>query len=531
MIRLLSGWLFMFVIVATSAVCRAGEIGPTDLSRLIDNRLGIDAADCSRFAGDSQFLRRLTLDLAGRIPTISEVYTYLGNTSESRRSDAIRRLMNSGIHRRNMATFWRHSWVPQADTPEFASVAEGFELWLVHRLQEGARYDELVAEILTLDNSSLVAASTTPIGFYNANQSKPENLAASATRAFLGINLDCAQCHDHPFSRWTREQFWQTAAFFAPPETDPAGQIHLPKVRIPDTDLTYEPALLTRAKIQWPQKPDSATLRRILADWMKQDQERLLAKNAVNRLWAQFFGEAIIEPIDDLSRDEFQSGDRADLLNDLAATFIATGYNLDILVEGIVGSHAYRLTSSATTPGDFMAVADVAPSAEAEGPPVSAPDDSAPLQIARPIVRGLTGEQLYDSLQTAAGLPPERTDVGGRPVRSQSWNFSALFYTERTHTAERSIAQALTLMNGSLVNEMTSPQGNPMLASVLSSPFMSFPEQIDTVFIAVLGRHARAAELQAVSRNFDSGRDTSREQHLGNLFWVLVNSSEFNTNH
>jgi hypothetical protein len=102
---------------------------------------------------------------------------------------------------------------------------------------------------------------------------------------------------------------------------------------------------------------------------------------------------------------------------------------------------------------------------------------------------------------------------------------------ERPNTAERSISQSLTLMNGSLVNELASPKGNPMLASVLSSPFMTFDEQIDTVFIAVLSRHARDTELQVVKRNFESRPDAVREQHLGNLFWVLVNSSEFNTNH
>ncbi len=183
-----------------------------------------------------------------------------------------------------------------------------------------------------------------PIGFYNANQSKPENLAASSTRAFLGVNLDCAQCHDHPFSRWTREQFWQTAAFFAPPQmrTKMAGR-NFPKFAFRIRILEYEPALLTQAEIQWPQKLDSVSLRLVLVDWMKENPERLLAKNAVNRLWAYFFGEAIIEPMDDLSRDEFQSGDQADLLNALAAVFVTSGYKLNVVVEGIVGSNAYRL--------------------------------------------------------------------------------------------------------------------------------------------------------------------------------------------
>lgn len=503
--------------VAAVAPCRAADVTAFEISRLIDHRLGIDAVDESRIASDAEFLRRMTLDLAGRIPTIAETHEYLGNTSESRRADAIDRLMHSGIYYRNMATVWRRSWVPQADTREFAAVTDDFELWLAHRLREGAPYDALVAEIMTLD-SSRADVPMTPIGFYDANQSKPENLAASSTRAFLGINLDCAQCHNHPFSRWTREQFWQTAAFFARPEVDDHGQSKPPRVRIPETDLEYEPTLLNKAEIQWPAKLDSVSLRQVLVRWMKDNPERLLAKNGVNRLWAHFFGEAIIEPMDDLSRDEFQTGARAELLNDLAEAFVASGYRLDVIVEGIVSSRAYRLSSFASD-------------ARREDSSASVPGDAASLRLVSATVRGLTGEQLYDSLQTAAGLPSERTDLSGGSTRSRRREFAAVFYVERPAGAERSISQALTLMNGSFVNELTSVKGNPVLASVLSSPFTSFDEQIDTLFIAVVGRHARTAELEVVKRSFDAQANATREQNLGNLFWVLVNSSEFNTNH
>ncbi|WP_417391870.1 DUF1549 domain-containing protein [Gimesia sp.] len=513
-LRVLPVWLCLFIVASAANTCRAADISPLTISRLIDQSLEIDAADHSQFASDAKFLRRVTLDLAGRIPTIVEVHDYLSNTSESRRIEVIDRLMHSGVHYRNMATFWRRAWVPQADTPEFDSVTEDFERWLVHRLQKGTRYDELVVEILTLDHATNTPASTTPIGFYKANLSRPENLAASATRAFLGINLDCAQCHDHPFSRWTREQFWQTAAFFAEPQTDEKSESQPPKVRVPDIEMELEPALLTNAKINWPQNLDSVSLRLILVDWMKANEEQLLAKNAVNRLWAHYFGEAIIEPVDDLSRDEVQTGARARLLNDLSAAFIASGYDLNLMTEGIVSSNAYRLSSSNT---------DKSSEADSDAP--------GPFRITRATVRGLTGEQLFDSLQTAANLPSELRDVEGRSDRSQRSEFASRFYIENSFSAERSISQSLTLMNGSFVNELTTKQENLMLASILSSPFMNFDEQIDTVFIAVLGRHARKTEMKVVKQSFESHVDATRESRLGNLFWVLVNSTEFNTNH
>jgi hypothetical protein len=502
------------------------SVSPSEISRRIDLRLAVDAQNESQFVGNSEFLRRVTLDLVGRIPSIAEVHEFHENRSESRRSDAIRRLMQSGVYYRNLATFLRRAWVPQADTREFAGVADGFELWLSNRLRESARYDQLVTEILTLDLSKGAAARATPMGFYDANLVKPENLAASSTRAFLGLNLDCAQCHNHPFSRWTREQFWQTAAFFASPEMDGDSQMKLPTVKVPDTELEYQPALLTKSEFHMPPKVDSVALRGVLVEWAKSDPQRLLAKNAVNRLWAHFFGDAIIEPMDDLSRDEFQTGARAELLNEISTAFIDSGYDIHVVIEGLVGSDAYRLTSFVPK---ASVVATSTDSGDGQAPAIAV--ESTPLRTNRAVVRGLTGEQMYDSLQTAAGLGAERNDLAGPAGRLNRQQFASQFYVERPSAAERSISQALTLMNGSFVNQLTSAKGNPMLASVLSSPFMTFDEQVDTVFIAVLSRHVRDVELQAVKRNFEKRPDAIREHQLGNLFWVLVNSSEFNTNH
>ncbi|MFO0901947.1 MAG: DUF1549 domain-containing protein [Pirellulales bacterium] len=516
-------WAVVFTTVLYGSTARAGDLDPASLSRRIDERLELVDVPASRMANDSDFLRRVTLDLAGRIPTISEVHEYTSSASEHRRSELIQRLMQSGVYYKNMAAFWRRSWVPQADTREFSSVADGFELWLTERLRTRVRYDELVAEVLTLDHARPAARPAAAIGFYAANLSKPENLAASSTRAFLGINLDCAQCHDHPFSRWTREQFWQTAAFFAPPSPPESESVsRLPKVRVPDTDLEYEPRFLTRAQPQLPAQFDSVILRRSFVDWMKSDDERLMAKNAVNRLWAHFFGEAIIEPLDDLSRDDFQTGERAELLQELAQAFLRSDYDLDYLTAAIVGSQAYALASSPALPAhdaddSARAGTDQAPS-------------SPRFRIRQATVRGLTGEQLYDSLRTAAGLPSERPATGGAD-RDGRREFAALFYVERTHQAERSISQSLALMNGAFVNRLTTADGNPTLASLLSSPFMTPDEQVDALYLAVLARRPSEGERFLVQRHFDDDADAGREQQLGNLFWVLVNSAEFSTNH
>ena len=506
------GWPLAIGFLLSWQCCCAGDLSSHGISRLIDQRLEAKAGEGSpTFADDAAFLRRLSLDLVGRIPKVAEVREFLEDDSETKRDRAIERLLDSGAHYKNMATFWRRAWVPQADTPEFADVADGFELWLSHELRRQTSYDRLVAKVVIWNLEVRTSGAIDPGGFYSANESSPANLAASSTRAFLGINLDCAQCHNHPFARWTREQFWQTAAFFASPAKDGDGKAALPKVRIPDSELEYEPALLSAQRVDWPSDLDTVALRKVLADWMTSERNLYLAKNAVNRLFSHFFGEAIVEPMDDLSSDAAASGARAELLAELAQAFVASGYDLRLLVEAMVRSDAYRLASH--------------PSAN------SPSSDSESIARSSAVVRGLTGEQLYDSLRTAAGLPPERSDVGRGSRLDQRKDFISVFYVERAHNAERSISQALALMNGSLVSELSAAANNPLLAGVLASPFMSRDEQIDTVFIAVLGRHAGEAERQAVLRRFEARPDAEFQEKLGDLFWVLVNSPEFNANH
>jgi hypothetical protein len=175
---------------------------------------------------DAGFVRRAYLDLAGRIPTAAESRAFLADKTPDKRSLLVRRLIGSGAYARHMAGFWRRTWVPQSETGEYSRLAEEIEDWLAPRLRAKASYDQLATELLLPRERS---AQEGPWRFfYAAANYQPENLAASTTRSFLGVNLDCAQCHDHPFASWTREQFWQTAAFFAKPSDLPDG----PKLEI-----------------------------------------------------------------------------------------------------------------------------------------------------------------------------------------------------------------------------------------------------------------------------------------------------------
>jgi len=489
----------------------AVEPAPETLAAAIDARLAAGWASAgvrrAPLVDDATFLRRASLDLIGRIPTAAEAREFLSSPGQSaaKRAALVKRLVDSGGHTRHMATFWRRTLMPQADTSEFARLSDDFEAWVALRMRENAPYDRVARELLTLDEAASARRGTvSPSGFFAASENKPENLAANATRVFLGVNLDCAQCHNHPFARWTRDQFWQTAAFFAPTEVGDSGP---PRLTIPNSKKSLTPALLDGTSVTWPDSPSPDTGRRLLADWMVAKANPFFARNAVNRLWAHIYGRALVEPLDDLSGEGSDSGEHADLLNELADAFAASGYDLKSLTRALALTDAYQLSAL-----------------EGEAGPAEQN------LFHRMAVRGLTGEQLYDSLRTAAGLPPERDDTGrgqGREARKQ---FAAQFHIERPVAAERSITQALTILNGRLTTDLSDPANNPTLAGIVDAPFLDTAGKLETLFLAVLGRPPRQEEVVLATESIEAAGDHPGRAY-GDLFWALVNTTEFNTNH
>ena len=499
--------LFALAVAFAPAASAAEPPDPAKLAALIDARLAAEwkkaSAKPAPLVDDATFLRRASLDLIGRVPTVAEAREFLSDTAANKRERLVARLCDSGAHTRHMATFWRRTWLPQADAPEFARLADDFETWVAVRLQANARYDRVVRELLTAQNGPRPRGTESPVGFFTASENKPDNLAANATRAFLGVNLDCAQCHDHPFARWTRDQFWQTAAFFAPPTK---GGAMPPELTIPNTSKTLKAELLDGAAPAWPTALAPDTGRKLLADWLTAKKNPYFAKNAVNRLWAQVYGTALVEPLDDLSGDSGTTGYHAELLAELADAFAASDFDLNYLTRALVLTRAYQLSATAGTATD-------------------------PRLFARMPVRGLTGEQLYDSVRTAAGLPPERADTGRGLGLEARKRFAAQFYVERPVLAERSTTQALSLMNGRFTNDLADPAKNPTLAGVIDAPFLDSRGKVEALFLAVLGRKPTERELTLTSKHIDEGDSAARARALGDVFWALVNGTEFNTNH
>jgi hypothetical protein len=239
----------------------------------------------------------------------------------------------------------------------------------------------------------------------------------------------------------------------------------------------------------------------VLADWLTSRENPYFAKAAVNRVWGQFFGFGIVDPVDDFHDDNPPSD--PELLADLAATFVESGFDLSYLIRGICLSQAYQRTSRRT----------------------HASQDETRLP-ARMAVKALTGEQFVDSLMLAT-LHDEESDRGS--ARRQLLSRFAL--AGPVGEPETSVQQALTLLNGRFVEQATSPERSRLLVAVTRIPSLSSAERIETLYVATLSRQPSPAEAERLARYVADAAPDRESERLADVLWMLLNSAEFRLNH
>ncbi|HIF01359.1 MAG TPA: DUF1553 domain-containing protein [Planctomycetes bacterium] len=478
-------------------------------------------------ADDAEYLRRLYLDLAGRIPAVSEVRDFLDDESKDKRSHAVELLLDSPSSVRHFTTALRNALIPQANSqPQFRALIPGFEAWLWQHISEGRPYDQIVHDIITTElntNAGAALSSTTsPDAFFLVRELKPENLASGTARAFLGVRLDCAQCHDHPFDKWSQDQFWNMAAFysgFSRPDDDDADNPAMMQdmtektdartINIPGTENVVPAVYLTGLEPDW--TDDSKTPRQMLADWVVDSENPYFAKMAVNRLWAQFFGRGIVDPVDDFSDGNPPS--HPQVLDLLAQEFVSSGFDVNHVVRVITATNVYQLSGRQTH------------ASQAE-----------PSHFARAALRGLTPEQFFDSVAEAVGYyQPYRSD---NPfvvdMNSPRARFLDLFRNNVESPLERetTILQALAMMNGDFIDNATSVDDSQTLRAIAEFPGMSDEQKLETLFLAALSRRPSANEQRRFGEYLSSGGAAKNSRAaLSDIFWALLNSSEFLLNH
>jgi hypothetical protein len=506
---------------------------PQQLAQRIDKHLAAkwkaDKVQPAPRASDAEFVRRVYLDLIGRIPRVSEVREFLRDPVPNKREQLIERLLSSPQYIPHWSNTWRDIILPAGGNQQATFLASQFRGWLEQQIRQNKPYDTMVRDLLAAPTGNapqLVRAvalnnnPTSPLSFFQAQEFKAENLAASTARIFLGVRLECAQCHDHPFAQWSQTNFWELAAFYSGmqplqrpvPGAPPPRGLQSPgkEIRIPGKDKLVSAKFPTGETPQWQTGKDA---RAVLAEWITSRDNPYFARTAANRLWGHCFGLGLHDPIDDEPSEE-NPVRHPELLAELTQQLIAHDFDLKYLLHAITLSEAYQRTSEQTHD--------------------SQKDTHA---FARMPIRGLTPEQLFDSLAAATGYqgpvgaPNQPFIVFNDP--SARGQFLSRFATQdrRTET-QTSILQALALMNGRFISDATSLRTSATLAAVADVPFLSLDQKIETLYLAALSRPPRPEErdrlLAYVQRG---GAQSDPGAALADVFWALLNTSEFLFNH
>jgi len=495
------------------------------IDALIDASLREREIKPAPHADDAEFLRRLSLDVGGRIPSVMDARLFFGDKAADKRRKVVDRLLESPLYSTHFAAVWRSLMVPDSNNQFLQGTGPQLEAWLKNRLRENTHYDTLVREIITapvVGNRATMGvrggnAEPTPLPFFQAQEMKPENLAAATSRLFLGVKLECAQCHNHPFAPWKREQFWEYAAFFSGIQTPPgqggfvatADTSDRHEIKITGTDKVVQARFLDKSEPKW--QPNAAT-RQTLADWVTSADNPYFARAAANRLWAHFFGLGIIDPVDEESKDNRPS--HPELLNELARQFALHQFDMKYLIRAIAYSKTYQRSSAAES-------ADVV---EARF-------------FGRMSIKGLTAEQLYDSIVEATrykesgGIDPRQFGGLGAGPRAEFLSRFSNHSDKRTEF-QTSILQALALMNGKFVADATSVQNSVTLAGVIDAPWMKTADKVETLYLSALSRRPRPEESERLVKYVERGGPSGdKDKALADVFWVLLNSSEFILNH
>ncbi len=502
----------------------------------------------SPMADDATWLRRVTLDLAGRIPTVAEVDAFLKSSAGSSRDDAAReppdrrravvdRLLADGDFVRHMTTTWSNLLIGRNPAPPVDRAA--FQQHLRLAFAENRPWNVMVAELLSAEGRTDEQGATNYLVAHLNNQAVPAT--AITSRLFLGQQLHCAQCHNHPFNPYQQAAFWELNSLFQQTEVLTGDAVRRAFPQMEAREARRGPAvaaLVTQAeggpiyyettnglmKVAFPrfngQDVDPApevNRRQALANLLKTRDQPQLAAAFVNRLWAQFLGAGFTSPIDDMGPHNPPC--HPEVLGLLEREFRASGYDVRALIRWITATDAYR-RSSETTEGNRG------------DDPVTA---GLPL-FSRVYPKPMTAEQLYDSLLTATRADQVGvTDWTAAETNRQAWLDEFVVSLENDENSEAetlsgTYGQALTLMNGDVMQAALALEAGSFLGETVRAKLPE-GEKLRRLWVAALSREPSARELAGIQKALRDARGPQTPRPVGagyqDLFWALLNSNEF----
>ena len=468
-------------------------------------------------ASDEVFVRRIYIDLTGIPPTPEQTRAFLEDRAASRTKRE--RLIDRLIGSREFVDHWALKWgdLLQSNRKHLGEKGTwAFRQWIRDAIASNQPYDDFTREILT----SVGSTFQSPASNYFRVNDDPKIAMETTTQLFLGVRMVCAQCHDHPFEKWTQNQYYQLAAFFAAvgmkPGFDADEQIVYLKrddndIKHPKTNKVVDAEYLI-ASAGLPPIADFRDRREALADWLTSAKNPFFAKAIVNRVWSYFLGRGIIEPVDDIRGSNPPIN--PDLLDALEQDFIASGFDLQHLMRTIVSSRTYQ-TGIETNKWNETDEVNFSRFAPRRLPAESLLDAITVATGSRPnfpeVPEDFTAQQLPDPHVGKGGF----LDMFGRPDRESS--------CECERRNDLSLPQAMNLVNGpTLAEAIADPEGR-VAEAILAGK--SDRELIEELYLAALSRFPTGIEMDRALTYIRS--DSGRAAQTQDLLWALINSNAF----
>ncbi len=471
----------------------------------IDERLKAAAIPASAAAADAEFIRRVYLDLQGVVPPAEHVRSFLDDDTPDKRSKLIDQLLADPRFAAHLADIWDDYLIPAAD--DLLSSKPRLTEWLEESFRSKS-WDRIAQELITASGHRDENAAVTYL-LKGRQTLTPAEMTDLVSQYFLGVRLNCAQCHDHPFAGWTQNDYWGVAALFTQIQYTDRRQLKSGVIRdepavdlskLDDADKLRTPRFLDGTQ---PQTGRDVPHRQTLARWVTSSENPYFARAMVNRMWSQFFGRGLVEPVDDMH--EGNPPTHPELLDELTERFVASGFDLRDLCRAICNSATYQRTSMP------------APSNEQDATLYS-----------RMTVKVLTPEQFYDSLLVVMPATSERKRFGGNDDPREEFVRFFRSEGEPNPTAyERGIPQTLRMMNSP---QLFSPLSESAAVRRIIEPATSAAEAIERLYLHVLARRPTDDERRVLD-NYLTRHPGEREQAYAEILWALINGSEFSLNH
>lgn len=464
-------------------------------------------------AGDAEFLRRVYLDVTGAPPTVEQAMAFLDSKDSAKRSRLIDTLLDSP----GRSEFWAQYFADLFRLGFNESRDKGAKLfydWLRDNIQRDRPYDEMVRELMGAQGNVFYDATSN--FYFITRKMDPGDIATHVSQTLLGVRIECAKCHNHPWEKWTQDDFYGLAAFFPRLATKFVNAGSESNVYLRDSGKVIHPKTKVKSEPRYlggdiESEAPGEDIRVKLGAWITSPSNPYFARTIVNRIWKRYLGRGLVEPVDDFRITNPASNEK--LLDALAAEFIRGGFRLRAVERLILNSATYQLSShpNETNRTDKM-------------------------NHSRYYTKRLQAEQLLDSIVRVTGVP-ERFP-GWVPVKramalphGSPTDLLTIFGRVadrefiRERDAEPNLTQTLHLMNGdTLQKRLASPSGN--LAHWLAELNGRDPELVDRLYLAALSRRARQEEWQAVQAQIER-TPAERVGVAEDLAWALLNSKEF----